>query len=132
MLFINFYRLSEIRNPILLRSTSIFMISTSTTSPTFKRRPAGLLLRWRSPSCLTPKSINAPKSTTLRTVPLRFIPITRSSIFTTSLRSNGTGRSSRGSRPGRTSCSRMSSKVGSPSPSPLDKVFYRSMFKHNS
>ena len=58
---------------------SIFRISTSIISPNLQRTPGGIWLRCSRPSCLTPMSTNAPKSTTLRTVPFR--PHPRAQIF---------------------------------------------------
>ncbi len=105
------------------RSASICRISTSIISPTFSVVPKGILDLCSSPSCLRPMSTNAPKSTTLRTVPFRLIPVVRSSTFSTSERRMGAGVSVRGSRPGRTSCSRMSFRVGMPHSNSADKIY---------
>ena len=68
------------------------------------------------PSWCTPRSTNAPKSMTLRTVPVSCMPARRSSSFITSVRSSGGGSSSRMSRPGFCSSARMSCSVGTPTP----------------
>ena len=69
---------------------------------------------WTSPSCLTPISTNAPKSTTFLTVPLSFIPSDRSSIDKTSDFKIGVSNSSRGSLFGAFKDFIISSKVGIP------------------
>lgn len=67
-----------------------------------------------SPSCLTPISTNAPKSTTFLTVPLSFIPSDKSSIDKTSDFKIGVSNSSRGSLFGAFKDLIISSNVGFP------------------
>ena len=95
----------EIR--FLPRSTPI--TRTSTTSPTlttsmgFLTKRSDNWLIWTSPSWWTPISTNAPKSDTLRTVPIKSIPSSRSFSSRIPVLKIGSGNSSLGSRPGLTS-----------------------------
>ena len=109
-------------NCTLPRCISTFNTRTCTTCPTattlsgsFTKRSA-ISETCTRPSCLTPISTKAPKSTTLRTVPCKIMPVCKSSIFNTSWRKMGAGSASRGSSPGFSRFSRMSFNVGRPTP----------------
>ena len=67
-----------------------------------------------SPSCLTPISTNAPKSTTFLTVPFNFMPLDKSSIDNTSDFKIGVSNSSLGSLLGAINDCIISFNVGSP------------------
>ena len=108
---------------ILPRSLSTAVTQTVTVSPTattslgcLTKRSASLET-CTSPSCFTPTSTNAPKSTTLRTVPVSSMPGARSSKERMPLLNTTSGAPSRGSRPGFSSSATMSRRVGRPTPS---------------
>ena len=71
---------------LVSRSThTVTMSPTDTTSSgCFTKRLLSFEI-WTSPSCLTPISTNAPKSTTFLTVPCSSIPCFKSSNFNTSV-----------------------------------------------
>ena len=74
-------------------------------------------LRCNRPLVFKPKSMKAPKSTTLCTVPFTTVPTLISSRLTTCLRVRGAGKSSRGSRPGLARAAMISRTVGIPASS---------------
>lgn len=105
---------------IFLRSRSTFSTHTLTVSPTrttslgcLTKRLASLEMCTR-PSWCTPTSTKAPKSTTLRTVPLSSMPGSRSSMESAERLKTTSGASSRGSRPGFLSSLTMSMSVRVP------------------
>ncbi len=105
------------------RALSSSSTQTGTICPTLTtscgsrtKRLDSWLMCTRPLSC-RPMSTKAPKSTTLSTDPSSSIPTSRSSSFRTPFLKNGFGRSSRGSRPGRLSCSTMSASSSRPTPS---------------
>ena len=115
-------------NYFILRDILFFCASTLNTrtliiSPIDKTSSGCLIRRWdiseicTRPSTFTPKSINAPKSTTLRTTPSNSIPVLISSRLKTSCRKIGGGTSSRGSRPGRSRASTISLEGSRPASS---------------
>ncbi|EAL14234.1 hypothetical protein protein [Bacillus cereus G9241] len=74
------------------------------------------------PSCFTPTSTKAPKSTTLRTVPSSSIPRFKSSNFKIPFFRSGLGNSSLMSRSGLMRASIISTNVGSPTPVSWDNL----------
>ena len=114
---------------ILFFAISIERTFTSTISPT-ETFSSGCLMYcshiceiWTRPSWCTPISTKAPKSITLRIVPLSIIPSLKSSSDNTSERSAGLGESSLGSLPGFSSSFKISDNVSSPTESSDDNFF---------
>ena len=95
------------------------MSPTATTSCGSRTKRSASRLTWTRPLSCMPMSTKQPKSTTFSTVPVSSMPGARSSSLMMPRLKTGAGRSSRGSRPGRANCARMSLSVSTPTSNSL-------------